>query len=180
MARIQPAGRDTDPKTREILMAVKKQMGMLPNLIATMARSPAVVRAYLGFSQGLSEGSLPASVRERISLAVSESNQCNYCVSAHTLLAGKAGVDELDILDARRGTASDEKVHAALAFARKIVEDRGHINDEDVEEVRRAGYSDGEIVEIVANVAFNILTNYINHVADTEIDFPLAASLATV
>ena len=60
-----------------------------------------------------------------------------------------------------------------MAFARKIVEDRGHVSDEDVEEVRRAGYTDGEIAEIVANVAMTIFTNYFNHVADTEVDFPL-------
>jgi alkylhydroperoxidase family enzyme len=83
------------------------------------------------------------------------------------------------LLDARQGTASDEKTHAALAFARKIVEDRAHVSDDDVEEVRHAGYTDGQIAEIVANVVLSIFTNYFNHVAETEIDFPLAPSLAT-
>jgi uncharacterized peroxidase-related enzyme len=179
MARIQPV-RDTDPKTQELLGAVKKNLGMLPNMIATMAHSPAVLQAYLGFSKSLETGTLPASLRERISLAVGEADQCNYCLSAHTALAGKAGLAESDIIDARHGTASDDKVSAALAFARAIVEDRGHVNDDDLEEVRQAGYDDGEITEIVANVVLNIFTNYFNHVADPKIDFPVAPALATV
>ena len=179
MARIQPV-RDADPKTPELLSAVKKNLGILPNMISTMARSPAVVQAYLGFSKSLEKGLLPVSLRERISLAVSEAGQCNYCLSAHTVLAGKAGLSESDILDARHGTASDDKVSAALAFARAIVEDRGHVSDDDIEEVRQAGYNDGEITEIVGNVILTIFTNYFNHVADPKIDFPVAPALATV
>ena len=180
MTRIYPVKRDSNSKTQELLGAVEKKMGMVPNLISTMAHSPAVAQSYLGFSQTLAGGSLPASMRERISLVVGETNQCNYCVSAHSFLGSKAGLSEAEVLDARRGTASDEKTHAALEFARKIVKDRGHVSDEDVEDVRRAGYTDGEIAEIVANVALNIFTNYFNHVAGTEVDFPLAPSLALV
>jgi AhpD family alkylhydroperoxidase len=118
-------------------------------------------------------------LRQEIALAVSEANQCNYCLSAHTFLGSKVGLTESELLDARHGTASDEKTNAALTFARKIVQDRGHVSDEDVEEVRRAGYTDGEIAEIVANVALTTFTNYFNTVAGTEIDFPVAHSLAT-
>jgi uncharacterized peroxidase-related enzyme len=180
MTRIHPVDRDADPKTRELLGAVEKKMGMVPNLVSTMAHSPAVAQAYLGFAQTLAGGSLPASLREQISLVVGETNQCNYCVSAHSFLGRKAGLSESDVLDARQGAASDEKTNAALVFARKVVEDRGQVGDEDVEEVRRAGYTDGEIAEIVANVALNIFTNYFNNVAGTEIDFPIAPSLLAV
>jgi AhpD family alkylhydroperoxidase len=110
----------------------------------------------------------------------SETNQCNYCLSAHSLLGSKAGLSESDLLDARHGTASDEKTNAALVFARKINDDRGHVNDDDLEEVRRAGYTDSEIAEIVANVALTTFTNYFNQVAGTEIDFPVAPSLMAV
>jgi uncharacterized peroxidase-related enzyme len=180
MARINPVERNANSKTRELLGSVEKAMGMVPNMISTMAHSPAVAQAYLGFSRDLAGGSLPAALRERISLTVGEANQCDYCVSAHSLLGSKAGLSQADLLDARHGTASDEKANAALVFARKIVEDRGNVSDEDVEEVRRAGYTDGEIAEIVANVVLNIFTNYFNHVAETEVDFPLVRSLATV
>jgi uncharacterized peroxidase-related enzyme len=180
MPRIQPVQRNANSKTQELLGAVEKKLGIVPNLIATMAQSPAVAQAYLGFSQALSGGSLPAGLREQIALTVGEANQCDYCVSAHTFLGSKAGLSESEMLDARHGTASDEKTHAALAFARKIVEDRGHVNDEDVEEVRNAGYTEGEIAEIVANVTLSIFTNYFNHVAETEVDFPLVPLLAAV
>jgi uncharacterized peroxidase-related enzyme len=180
MSRIDPVERDANPKTEELLKAVEKKMGMVPNMISTMAHSPAVVQAYLGFSQSLAGGSLPASLREQIALAVGEANQCNYCVSAHSFLGNKAGLSESDILDARHGTASDGLTDAALVFARKIVENRGHVSDEDVEELWSAGFTDGEIAEIVANVALSIFTNYFNHVAETEVDFPPVPSLATV
>ncbi len=180
MARINPVEWNANSKTHELLEAVKKSMGMVPNMIATMAQSPAVLQAYLKFNQSLAGGSLPAALRQQISLAVSEANQCNYCLSAHTFLGSKAGLSESDLLDARHGTATDEKTNAALVFARKIVEDRGHVSDENLEEVRRAGYSDGEIAEIVANVALTTFTNYFNRVADTEIDFPVARSLMAV
>lgn len=153
---------------------------MVPNMISTMAQSPAVVQAYLKFNQTLAGGSLSEALRQRISLAVSEANQCHYCLSAHTLLGSKAGLSESDLLDARHGTATDEKINAALVFARKIVQDRGHVSDEDLEEVQRADYTDGEIAEIVANVALSTFTNYFNQVADTEIDFPVAPSLMAV
>jgi uncharacterized peroxidase-related enzyme len=180
MARIHPVERNANSKTRELLGAVEKSLGMVPNMIATMAQSPAVVQAYLRFNQTLAGGSLPDALRQRLSLAVSEADQCNYCLSAHTFLGRKAGLSESDVLDARHGTAADEKTNAAVVFARKIVEDRGHLNDEDVEEVRRAGYTEGQIAEIVANVALTIFTNYFNQVADTEVDFPLVPSSAAV
>jgi uncharacterized peroxidase-related enzyme len=180
MSRIHSVARDGNSKTRDLLGAVEKKMGRVPNLIATMAQSSAVLEAYFGFSQGLAGGSLSASLREQIALTVSEANQCNYCLAAHSFLGGKTGLSRSEIHDARHGLASDEKANAALIFARKIVEERGHVSDEDVEEVRHAGYTDGEIAEIVANVALSIFTNYFNHVAETEIDFPLAPSLAAV
>jgi uncharacterized peroxidase-related enzyme len=180
MARINPVRRNGNSKTRGMLEAVEKKMGMVPNIVATMAQSPAVARAYLEGTSALSTGLLSAPLREQISLAVSEFDQCEYCLSAHSFLGSKAGLSESDLLDARHGTASDEKTNAALAFARKIVENRGHVSDEDVEEVRRAGYDDGEIVEIVANVCMTIFTNYFNHVAGTEVDFPQVPVLVTV
>ncbi len=179
MPRIHPVNRkNSDAKTSTLLNAVEKQLGMLPNMISTMANSLPVAQAYLDFHQRLSAGALPAPLREQISLAVSEANQCDYCVSAHSFYGRKSGLSETDVLDARHGTAMEEKAHAAVAFARKIVQERGHVGDEDVADIRRAGYSDGEIAEIVANVALSTFTNYFNRVADTEIDFPAVHSLA--
>lgn len=178
MTRIQPVQIEVaDSKTAEVLRAVKRNLGMIPNLISTMAQSPATANAYLGFSQTLAGGVLPSRLREQISLTVGQANECNYCIAAHCALGHKAGLNAADIAHARNGTATDDKARVALAFARKLVENRGRVTDAEVESVRHAGYSDGEIAEIVANVALNIFTNYFNHVAGTEIDFPAAPKL---
>ena len=179
MPRLQPVNQATaDSATSKLLGAVEKKMGAVPNIIATMANSPAVANAYLGFSQSLSTGSLSARLREQIALVVGETNGCGYCVAAHTALGKGAGLSQQETCDARRAVAADDKERAALDFARKIVVDRGNVSDADVQQLRHVGYTDGEIAEIVANVALNIFTNYFNHVAGTEVDFPLAPELA--
>ena len=179
MPRIQPGDPDSaDPATVELLNSVRKSMGAVPNLIATMAHSPAVARAYLGFAQALAGGSLPRRLREQIALVVGEANACAYCVAAHTALGRRAGLTEEETKEARRAASHDEKEEAALIFARKVVQDRGVVADEDMERLRRAGYTDAEVGEIVANVALNLFTNYFNHVAATELDFPAAPDLA--
>jgi uncharacterized peroxidase-related enzyme len=179
MPRIQPADPATaDNVTAKLLGAVKKKLGTVPNVIATMANSPAVANAYLGFSQSLSTGLLPAQLREQIALVVGETNGCEYCLAAHTALGKGAGLSEQETCDARRAEATDDKTRSALVFARKIVSDQGKVSDDDVFQIRGAGYTDGEITEIVANVALNIFTNYLNHVAETEVDFPAAPELA--
>jgi uncharacterized peroxidase-related enzyme len=179
MPRIQPLDLNAaDPATETLLSSVKKSMGFVPNLVATMAHSPAVLRAYLNFSQALSGGTLPRRLREQIALVVGASNACDYCVAAHTASGIRAGLTEEQTKNARRANSDDDQEHAALVFARKVVQERGHVNDSDVEQLRHSGYTDGEIGEIVANVAVNIFTNYFNHVAGTDVDFPAAPSLA--
>lgn len=178
MPRIQPVRPEAaDAKTADLLGGVRKKLGVVPNLVSTMAASPAVATAYLGFSQALAGGTLPARLREQIALAVGQANGCDYCVAAHCALGQKAGLTPADVADARRGLADDEKAAAALAFARKLVADRGRVADADVAAVRAAGFGDGEVAEVVANVALNLFTNYFNHVAGTEIDFPAAPAL---
>jgi uncharacterized peroxidase-related enzyme len=179
MSRIQPVDQDTaDATTTELLGSVKRKLGAVPNIVATMANSPAVATAYLGFSQSLATGSLSPRLREQIALVVGETNGCDYCLAAHTAFGKRAGLSEQETCDARRAVAADITESVALEFARKIVSDRGNVSDGDVQQVRQAGYTDGEIAEIVANVALNLFTNYFNHVAETEVDFPAAPELA--
>lgn len=178
MIRIRPIDRNTaDSGAAELLDAVERKMRAVPNIISTMANSPAVAKAYLGFGQALSTGALPHRLREQIALLVGEINGCGYCIAAHTALGKAAGLSEGETCDARRGASRDEKERVALGFARKVVQDRGIVTDDDMEKVRQAGYSDGEIGEIVAHVAMNIFSNYFNHVAGTEVDFPVPPSL---
>jgi uncharacterized peroxidase-related enzyme len=159
-------------KAKDLLDAAQKKLGITPNMMKTMAQSHAVLEAYLNFSEALASGSLNAKEREQIALAVGEANGCGYCVSAHTAIGKIVGLSEDDINYSRQSSSGDVKTDAALKFARTIVLERGEVSDADVQKVREAGFSDGEIAEIIANVSLNIFTNYFNHIAGTEIDFP--------
>ena len=181
MSRIPtPATIDAAPAAaRPMLEAVKKQLGVAPNLFRLVANSPAALEGYLGMSGALAKGSLPAQTRERIALAVAQINGCNYCLSAHTYLGKNlAKLDDAEIAANRRGGSHDPKADAAVRFAAKVVRERGHVGDADLQTVRMAGYDDAQIVEIVQHAALNTWTNYINEVAKTEIDFPAVDALA--
>ncbi len=159
-------------KAKELLDAVKGKLGLVPNITRAMANSPAVLEGYLGLSGALGKGSLSAKSREQIALAVGQANRCDYCLAAHSAIGKMVGLTPDQILDSRRGTAIDPKTDAVIRFARKVVDERGQVSDADIAEVRAAGLDDGAIAEVVANVALNIFTNYFNHVAETDIDFP--------
>jgi uncharacterized peroxidase-related enzyme len=159
-------------KAKELLDGVQKKIGMTPNLMRTMAHSPAALEGYLSFSAALAGGVLSAKLREQIALTVGESNHCQYCVSAHTAIGKMVGLSEPDLIAARLSSSTDPKVDAALKFAHAIVERHGEVTDDEVNRIRQAGYTDAEIAEIVASVAINIFTNYFNRVAQTEVDFP--------
>ena len=160
-----------------LFAAVKAKLGVVPNLMRTFAQSPAVFEGYLGFTSALAKGVLPARVREQLALAISEANGCDYCLSAHTMLGKGAGLAPESIIAARHGEAADLKVSALLRFARAVVDTRGKVSDDQLAAVRAAGATDAEIVEVVAHVAANVLTNYTNNVAQTLIDFPRAGPL---
>jgi uncharacterized peroxidase-related enzyme len=159
-------------KTRELLDQVHRKLGFVPNMMRTMAVSPAVLEGYLGLSGALAGGALDAKLRELIAVAVGEANGCQYCVSAHTAIGKRLGVREAELEAGRHGASSDPRLAAALEFARTLVERRGDLGDADVARVREAGWSDGEVAEIIAHVALNIFTNYFNLTAGTEVDFP--------
>ncbi len=179
MPRIQPINAQTaDAPAASLLENVRKQMGSVPNLISTMANSPAVAKAYLGMSGALAGGGLPTPLREQLALTVGEANGCDYCLAAHTMLGKAAGLTDEAALDARRASADEPKAQAALTLARQIMETRGHVSDDDLQAARDAGLTDGDIAEVVAHVALNIFTNYFNHVAQTQVDFPAAPALA--
>lgn len=180
MSRIEVINKETaGPEAGEILEGVRKKMGRVPNVIATMAHAPSVTTGYLAYSGALAKGKLSARTRELIALVVAETNQCDYCVAAHTAIGKSLGLEEDAILQGRGGRSGDRKTQAILEFARSVVADRGQVSDEDLARVREAGATDEEVVEVVGSVALNVLTNYLNHVADTAVDFPAAPELAT-
>lgn len=164
-------------KSKELLEAVKSKLGLVPNMTRAMATSPAVLDGYLQFSSLLSHGKLSAKIREQIALAVGQENQCDYCLAAHSTIGKMVGLTPDQILDSRVGQAVDPQTSVLLNFAKRVVSQKGQINDADIEAVRKAGFDDGIIAEVVANVALNIFTNYFNQVAGTDIDFPRATDL---
>lgn len=165
---------DAPAAAQPLLEAVKKQIGSAPNLFRLTATSPAALEGYLSLSGALGKGALNAATRERIALAVAQINSCGYCLAAHSYLGKNvAKLGDAEIAANRAGRSEDAKADVAVAFAVKVTKDRGAVSDADVTAVRNAGYSDAEIVEIVAHVALNTLTNYINEVFKTDVDFPV-------
>ena len=179
MSRIPtPATIEAAPSAaRPLLEAVKKQLGTVPNMFRLIANSPEALEGYLGLSGALNKGTLPPATRERIALAVAEANGCSYCVSAHAYL-GKhlAKLEDAEIAANRRGASNDSKADAAVRFAVKLVRDRGHVVEGDVQALRDVGYDDAQMIEIVQHVALNTWTNFINVVGGTEIDFPVVTA----
>jgi uncharacterized peroxidase-related enzyme len=168
-----PTAEQTPAASLPLLDAVKKQLGVVPNLMKLVGNSPAALEGYLSLNNALSKGALDPKTRERIALAIADFNGCSYCLSAHTYLGKNvAKLDDTEIAANRNGYSSDPKAAAAVKFAVRVALERGHVSDADLAAVNAAGYSNAEIVEMVLHVALNTLTNYINEVAQTEIDFP--------
>ncbi len=175
-----PASIEASPAAAQpLLQAVKKQLGVVPNLFRLVGNSPAALEGYLGLNGALSKGALEAPTHERIALAVAEINGCDYCLSAHSYLGKNlAKLSNAEIAANRNGGSTDPKADAAVRFAVKLVNARGHVADADIKAVKDAGYSDAQVIEIVLHVALNTLTNYVNEVAKTEIDFPVVTAKA--
>lgn len=166
-----------DPQTatgeaKQLLDAVQSGLGMVPNFIRVLANSPAALGSFLGMHGIAGSGVLDPQTRERIALTVAEQNACQYCVSAHTAIGRKAGLDNSEILANRMGRSSDAKAEAALTFARALVEHTGQVSKVEFDAVRAAGHSDAEIIEIITHVAMNIFTNLLGKSIQIEIDFP--------
>lgn len=175
MSRISiPTVEQSLPAAQPLLAAVQQQLGVVPNLMKLVGHSPAALEGYLSLNGALAKASLNAALRERIALAVAEYNGCDYCLSAHTYLGlHVAKLSQEEITAARAGESSDVRTAAALRFARSVASARGRVSDAELAAVRAAGFGEAAVLEIVATVALNVLTNYINNVAQTDIDFPV-------
>ena len=167
---INPA--EATGKAKQLLDGVQAKLGITPNLMKTLATAPAALEAYLNFGNALGTGVLSTKFREQISIAVAQANSCEYCLSAHSAIGNMVGLTPEEIAASREAHAADAKLDGGLRFAQTVVVQRGEVSDAAMAAVRKAGYTDGEITEIVANVADNIITNYFNHEAQTVVDFP--------
>jgi uncharacterized peroxidase-related enzyme len=159
-------------KAKTLLDAVQSKMKMVPNLMRVLASSPAALEGYLNFNEALSHGLLSGELRELISVVVAEANGCLLpsIPPFSQLPCGRRG--NIHILASRKFNSGDPKIDAALHFSRNLVSRRGQADQAEIEGLRMAGYSDGEIAEIITNVGLNTFTNYFNNAVQTEIDFP--------
>jgi uncharacterized peroxidase-related enzyme len=171
MPRIPQA---TVEEQRELLDAVQRQLGRVPNLYRSMAASPAALRGYLAFRDALTRGVLGARTSELLALLVAAENSCAYCVSAHTMRGSLMKITEEELLAARRAESGDPHTQALLRTAREIMRTHGRVDDEVLGQIRDAGVTDTELAEVTAHVALHTFSNYFNHLARPELDFPPA------
>jgi alkylhydroperoxidase family enzyme len=164
----------TQGRTKELLETVQQAFGVVPNTAKVMANSPAVLESFLAFSAVMGGAKIGTKLHNQVKLTTSETNSCDYCTSILSAVAPSAGLSPADILAGRTGESEDRRTKAALTFAHAVLESRGKVGDEQLAAVREAGYVDAEIVEIVASVVLGCFTNFLNNVADTELDVPKA------
>ncbi|MGH2665608.1 carboxymuconolactone decarboxylase family protein [Flavobacterium sp.] len=161
-------------RTKELFAAIESKLGVVPNMMRTMANSTALLEGYLNLSGALATGSINAKTGELIAITVAENNHCDYCLSAHHFIgANLLKIDDTALSAARKARSTDPKTETILQFAKTLITKNGMVSDADVDIVKQAGVTEAQIGEIVGHVALNILTNYFNNTAKTEIDFPV-------
>jgi uncharacterized peroxidase-related enzyme len=179
MTRIAPTTPGTaGPEQAELLDATKRQLGRVPNLYATLAAGPAALEGYLALRDSLTKGVLSERHREQLALLVAQLNHCDYCVAAHTMRGSRLlKMSGEKLLATRRAEDEDPHTAAILRVAEGVMREKGRVDDAVVAEARAAGVTDAEFAEIVAHVALNTLSNYFNHLAQPDLDFPAAPAL---
>ncbi|WP_309398231.1 carboxymuconolactone decarboxylase family protein [Cerasicoccus maritimus] len=173
ISTLEPA--DAPQSIAGLYDAVNKKLGLVPNMVKTLGHSNAALQGYLGFSGAVSSGRLSPSTREKLALLVAERNGCDYCLSAHTAISGLLKIPAQDVQAAREGKSPIRKEQAILDLAAEILANKGVVSDEVYADAIAQGVTPEEALEVVANVAVNILTNYVNNFAEPEIDFPRVA-----
>ncbi|TDS70777.1 peroxidase-related enzyme [Comamonas sp. JUb58] len=164
------------PAASQAVMAqIQSAFGATPNMFKAVANSPAALQSMWAAFGALGKGSIGAKLGEQLAVAIANYNRCEYCLAAHTVLGQKAGASQADMSAAQVGQSDDPKTAAALDFALKVVAQRAQISDADVAALRAAGFGDEQVVEIIAHVALNLFTNYINVALDVPVDFPKVA-----
>ena len=162
----------TTADCKALLDSIHGAFGATPNMFRAVANSPAALKSMWSSFGALSAGVIAPKLGEQIAVAVADRNACDYCLAAHTALGRKAGASAEEMQHAQAGESTDAKTQAALRFALKLVNDRGQVGDADVQALRTVGFGDEEIVEILAHVALNLFTNYVNVAFAVPVDFP--------
>ncbi|UGY94762.1 carboxymuconolactone decarboxylase family protein [Streptomyces gobiensis] len=180
MPRIPVHTIDSAPEaSQETLRVLEKQFGKVLNIHGEMAHSPVTLAVNAAMNAAIAEhGTFDARTREAIALAVGAVDDCAYCQAAHTLAAQGAGLTEAQTVAIRRGAVDfDPKLDALLAVVREIAGEVGEVSDATWDAALGAGWTDAELTEAFAHVAANLYTNYFNHLARTDLEFPAAPPL---
>ncbi|CAG9181084.1 carboxymuconolactone decarboxylase family protein [Cupriavidus respiraculi] len=175
MSRVSIQTESAPAASQPLLSQIHQAFGATPNMFKAVANSPAALQSMWAAFGALGSGTLGARLGEQIAVAIANRNRCEYCLAAHTALGRKAGASSAEMADAQGGRAADPRTAAALAFAIKMVEQRAQVTDADIASLRENGFGDEQIVEIIAHVALNLFTNYINVALDVPVDFPKVA-----
>lgn len=163
---------NAQPGAAALLQQIEGAFGATPNMFRAVANSPAALQSMWGAFGALGNGAIPAQLGEKIAVAIANRNACEYCLAAHTALGRKAGATADDMAQAQNGRAADPRTAAAITFALKVVENRAQLREADVESLRDAGFSNEQVVEILAHIALNLFTNYVNVAFAVPVDFP--------
>lgn len=175
MSRVSIQSTAAPAASQPLLAQIHQAFGATPNMFKAVANSPAALQSMWAAFGALGKGTLGARLGEQIAVAIANRNRCEYCLAAHTVLGQKAGASAAEMSAAQAGHSDDARTAAALAFTLNVVEQRAQVSDDDVAQLRAAGFDDGQIVEILAHVALNLFTNYINVALDVPVDFPKVA-----
>ena len=167
-----PALDQLSPDSQHQLEVFNKRLGRIRNLYSTIGYSPGALKAMLDFEADLNHSVFSAKEKEAIYLVVSQVNGCEYCLAAHSILAGKRGYQPNEILDLRRGLAVDPKLQTALQLAKAIAENKGVVDDDVKNSFFEAGYKEAALMELIALVSIRTFTNYIYVMTKIPIDYP--------
>jgi uncharacterized peroxidase-related enzyme len=181
MARLkQISPNQASGEVKNIYTAIEKKMGSVPNIFQYMADSLPLLKGFISLTELCNSTHLSPKLREEIVLAVSQNNNCQYCLSAHSAVAKNLGLKEKEILDSRKASSGDPKTKAILEFTKKFIEKKGMVNDQEVNQLKTAGLNEGEIGDVLLVILSGIYSNYFNHLNNTPIDFPEAVRLEEV
>jgi AhpD family alkylhydroperoxidase len=171
-----PTRDEVTPANQAIFDNLKKALGMVPNLYATMAHSEHALGSYLAFQNAKS--SITGKAREVVNLVVSQVNSCEYCLAAHTVIARMQGLGDAQILEIRSGKASfDRKLDALARLVRSIATERGRADPALLEQFFAAGWNQGNLIDVIVTIGDKTVTNYLHAVTRVPVDFPPAAKL---
>jgi AhpD family alkylhydroperoxidase len=170
-----PSKNDVNEKSQQIFDQLNAQMGMVPNLYATIGYSSNALESFLAFSGNAGKGTFTNKEVEAIKLAVSQANNCAYCKAAHTAIAKMNGFSEEETIHLRNGTISDPKLKVLTNMAKQISEKSGHIDEYIKESFFNLGYDTKALIDFIAVVTAVTFTNYVHGVTKVEVDFPEVA-----